>query len=99
MDEFLYAARSTDRARYGAAYAPPANFEHGRETRVAVILPDHGGDGEAVTVYETALPARFFRIKSQNVDLSTGSDMGVLAFQIARAVAHGMLTATITHGV
>jgi hypothetical protein len=83
-------------------YDPPDKFEHAEWTLVAQFAGD--GDGQNVEVYESRSPARFWKVVAlptpdsvnemvEGFALSTGSgsDVGQLAFAIARAIAEGML--------
>ena len=92
----LYKGRRTDYP-LGLPYDPPAHFEHGVEALVC-DLPAVGPDeGAAVKVFETRLPAKFFRLEvapspcHPGVVLSTGSDEGELALRMAVAFSEAML--------
>lgn len=86
-------------------YNPPDVFRHGEWEQVARFEKDPiNGDGQSVTIYESRLPASFYKIvvddgensvhnKLKGFSLSTGSgsEMGKLCFAIARAVSEGMI--------
>lgn len=86
----------------GEKYKPPTKFVHSKEVLVATIRGE--GDGQTVRIYESRLPARFFRIEvlagknsvgepKSGFSFTTGSgeEMGELAGQMAKAIASGML--------
>lgn len=85
-------------------HRPPAQFEHGVEHLVADIPKVEGSDGHPCRIYETRMPARFFKLEVLDSEnsvgqpmkgfcLSTGSgdDVGRLIVQIALAVRDGMI--------
>jgi hypothetical protein len=91
----LYVGRRSDYP--GLPYDPPARFEHGVKTIVA-DLPAVGPDeGVAVKVFETRLPAEFFRLElapspgHPGAVLATGSGEGELALRMAVAFSEGLL--------
>jgi len=90
-------------SQWGVFYRPPALFEHGRDYLVAELekMP-LDGDGRKVRVYETRLPARFYRIVAgpgvnsvgdpqAGFEFSTGSGCEELVVQLVDAIRSGML--------
>lgn len=108
MDD-LYNVRDYERAAFGSHWTGPkigARFAHGKLTRVAIYRKDRGGDGQTVTVFCDATPARFYVLKvhagknsvgkkKQAYKVGTGSSQHELAAKMAQAIAIGMLGAPI----
>jgi len=97
----LYVGRASDYP--GLPYTPPARFAHGIAALVC-DLPAVGPDeGAAVKVFETRLPAKFFRLEvapspgHPGAVLATGSGEGELALRMAVAFASGMLVFDKVH--
>lgn len=103
MFEGFYKPDARDREIFGDIYNPPAEFVHGQYHQIAE-LSCGDGDGQNVTIYESRLPARFFKVEAHArpdyayankpaFALTTGSgeEMGRLTLSIAKAIAEGML--------
>lgn len=83
----------------GDQYRPPQTFRHGAWELVADL--EAVGDGQGVKVFESRMPARFFKIEvaagagatQRPFAFSTGSGnaMGELIGEMAKAIAGGML--------
>lgn len=89
-----YAVTSADRAPFGQHWVGPEQFKYGEEIKIAKYRKK-GGDGHAVTVYCTAMPARFYTL---DVDgkyrLSTGArgpEITLMVAVMADAISEGML--------
>lgn len=107
--ESLYCGNDNrDKEIFGALlaqwYCPPDRFEHGEWHKVASIPKRKGSDGQPSVIYESRLPARFYKVEvldsknsigepTKGFTLSTGSgdDMGKLCVQIALAARDGMI--------
>lgn len=102
MFDEAYKARSTDvLPGLKGDYKAPERFEHGEATPVSYIGAQCE-DGLSVVVWETRMPARFFRIEAYSnpplcrgrllkFALETGTIEPRLVAEIANAIAEGML--------
>lgn len=83
-------------------YSPRDPFTHGKEVLVAELPATP--DGYVVRVFETRLPARFYRVEALptpdslgrprpgfEIETGSGHEMGILAGRIALEIANGML--------
>lgn len=96
----LYLADRRDKAIFGSAYIAPDKFIHGVAAKVAEYKGND--DGQSCEVWETRIPARFFEVRvlpgknsvgevQHGYSLETGSSMGQLANDVAKAIAEGMI--------
>lgn len=103
--DFLYQEAGLEKKTFGKHYCAEGPFVHGEEKLIARYAKEKGGDGHDVEVYETRLPARFFRIMAietrnsvggfkPGFNLETGSGQEQLAADIALAISEGMLELT-----
>jgi hypothetical protein len=101
MFDLMYIPYSHERAAFGDHWKDPPRYEYGKPVLCAEY-PKVGGDGQAVEVHCTAMPARFYEVRAfpsldstgKFIDgfiLNTGSDESVLAATIAKAISEGML--------
>lgn len=89
--ESLYSVES-DRKAFGRHWCFEGNqFEHAKSVLIA-RYPKQGDGGQPVEVYCEANPARFFRIVTSSLQISTGSSMDLLVADIAEALSKGMLS-------
>ncbi|MHC4430184.1 MAG: hypothetical protein ACYS0D_16535 [Planctomycetota bacterium] len=92
--ESLYENKGRLREWLGDSYTPPEKFKHGIDTLVAE-LPAKNEDGYQVSVFEVAMPARFYRVKAlrrgRTFTLETGSSQEGLVAHLAKALTGGML--------
>lgn len=99
----MYKPDARDAALFGEHYTPPERFGHGDWHKVAEY-PKTAEDGQPCEIYESRLPARFFKLvvlaspnsindAQPGFALSTGSgdEVGELMVQLAKAVAGGMV--------
>jgi ribonuclease BN (tRNA processing enzyme) len=103
MSQGLYKERDTEiKKLLKSDYIECSTYEHGTEHKIAELKSEKTDDGRDVNIYETRMPARFFKIEAldtpnsigvinKGFTLSTGSGADKLAFCIARAIQEGML--------
>jgi hypothetical protein len=102
LGDFLYTIHDRPIVALGRRYKPPARFRHGVAELVAELPKQPNSDGYHVRVYESRLPARFYKVvalPSKNscgeprpgFTLSTGSSMTDLVGALTLAVNDGML--------
>lgn len=104
MFETLYTPFKEEREIFGKAWCGPAQYKH-RKTHLIARYRAHG-DGQPVSVFCNALPARFYTVKARKGKdsmgepvkpwtLTTGAGMGMarLAKDMAEAASAGMLGA------
>ena len=105
MFESMYEIRADERTPYKENWCGPEHFEHAVPTLIARYKASKESDGQTAEVYCTAMPARFYDVKAlqdkNSIDitidpwtLSTGSghEMAVLAAEIAKQTAEGMIS-------
>lgn len=71
-------------------------FDHDEDWKLVHAFTPETGDGHEAKVYVMRLPARFWRVTCEDLDLdlSTGSGASELAHDIAQALAEGVLGVT-----
>jgi hypothetical protein len=99
MSDEMYLVRAEERQLFNPNWCGGDRFENRTPMLIAKFNKGHNSDGQNVEVYCTARPARSFTIKAldsingikKGFSLSTGSEMGELAKQMAIAISSGML--------
>lgn len=87
---------------FGTAWCGPEMYEIHKAHLVARYDSPDDEDGQAVEIFCTPMPTRFYTIRVMEVPISTGgirpafelctgSSMAMLAAQIGEAIANGML--------
>lgn len=104
MIDMFYQHRDSDRIEsLGDHYQPQDRFDH--STWVLIASLDAEEDGAACRVYETRMPARFWKLvvdgranymgqrqRPVTAHSGSGKEMGELMGQLAVAVSQGMVT-------
>lgn len=106
--DWMYETDDSDRA-LDPAYNAPRKMPYGEWIEVAEFKGK--GDGQDCKVFESRMPARFYKVTAYDTpnsvgkvnvgfSLSTGSgtEMGKLIFAIARAISEGMLGLASNNG-
>ena len=86
----------------GREYKPPEKFQHYKEELVAELKSENDSDGQDVEVYETRMPATYYRIKvlstpnsmgveQKDYEITTSSSMHKLTCELAKAIAEGKI--------
>jgi len=99
----LYRPDDRDRRIFGADYVAPERFEYGEETLICK-LAKKSGDGYPVKIYETRMPARFFKVvalpaknsvgksrKGFTITTGSGDVMAEFAYSVAKLIVDGMI--------
>ncbi len=97
----LYYPSNDEKTTFGNKWCGPEKYPHGQEMLIAEY-PKTSNDGQTVSIYCNAMPARFYILKVKSgfnsiaipqkpFEVSTGSGREKLADSIAKAIAEGML--------
>lgn len=91
----LYQVRPDERRTFGNHWCGPATLPHAESVLVAQYAPLNE-DGCAVDVYATAVPARFFAIKTHDATIGLGTVREFFVAELADSLASGTCVVT-TH--
>jgi hypothetical protein len=102
MFDFLYEPYEKEKAVFGEHWCGPNKYDPWKPAIIAVYTKPDGSDGQTVTVYCVATPARFYELEvSEGKDsigerqngykITTGSGLAEVAALIAKEISTGML--------
>lgn len=108
----MYLPDPRDREVFGELYNPPTEFQHGEWHEVARLPLKDGSDGFEVSIEESRLPARFFKVTAHkrldydgkpdggfNVTTgSAGKELAQFVLDLAKHLNDGMIGLRLEEG-